>query len=99
MVAVVVVYGIKALVIQSQVAVAEAAAAPIKTAIDLEYGVAKESMDRVFRVDRVCDTIEKAIMPMHQVVEAAQVALGITVWIPIMMELQQTVARVLPVTS
>ena len=98
MVGVAAAYGIKAALIQSQVAVAAAAAAQIKTAIDLEYGVAKESMDRVFRVDRVCDTIEKAIMLTLAVVEVAQVVQVITAWIVTMMELQQTAARVLPVT-
>jgi hypothetical protein len=45
-VVVVVAFGIKVALIQSLAAVVAAAAAQIKTAIDLEYGAAKELMDR-----------------------------------------------------
>jgi hypothetical protein len=97
-VVVVVAFGIKVALIQSLAAVVVAAAAQIKTAIDLEYGAATELLDRVFRVALVCDTIEKAIMLMHQVAVAVQADQAFTAWIPIMMALQRTVVRVLPVT-
>jgi hypothetical protein len=95
MAVVVVAYGIKEALNQSQAAVVAEEAAQIKTQIDLEYGAVKVLPARDSQVVRDYDTIEKAIMLTPAAEVAEQAALACTAWTLIMMELQQTVAQVL----